>query len=508
MALQVAAIPPVPAALDRALSETPHAEALVDDSVRLTYARLDAAVKQAAAGLAGLGARPGDRVAASAGNGSGLVVAFLAAMRLGAIWVGINPALAPAEVEYLLDDSGTTVFIGGPDRIGRSSPGARLRVDDAEELIAAGAGLDPPEVAVDAFAPAAIAYTSGTTGRPKGAVHSQYNMMVVATGAAGRTVPSASDRVGVCLPLALLNLMILGPLSALWAGAACVVSTRRDPAALVKWAIRERVTTMAVVPTILHDIVAHPDVDTAALFATLRPTVGGADCPPAWRRLFAEHGLDVNQTYGLTEAPTTVTAGHAGQPDGSSGKALPHIRISVRDAADSELPPGEAGEICIEPTPDGVYRTMLGYWGQPEATAVTLRGGVLHTGDVGCLDASGFLYVHDRGDDLILRGGANVYPAEVERVLAAHPGVAGVAVVGVPDERLGQRVVAAVEPSPGSALSEDILLQTCAAGLARYKVPDRIAIVDSLPRTSMGKVRRNQIRSLFFQVPSHTQEMT
>ena len=489
--------------LDAAITERPCAEALSGVDGTYTYAQLDSAVRRSAAALARMGARPGDRVAARSGNETGLVVAFLAVMRIGAVWVGINPALAPPEVEFQLEDSGASVFIGRSDGI-RRGDSVRHWVEGVHEL-AGSSDAEPAPVDIDPFAPAAIAYTSGTTGRPKGAVHSQYNMMVVATGAGGRATPSCSDRVGVCLPLALLNLMILGPLTAFASGAACVLLSGRDPATISKAVLEDGVTTMAVVPTVLHDLLTDPGVDTARLLATFTPTVGGSDCPPAWRRLFAGHGLEVNQTYGLTEAPTAVTAGVPGQPDGSSGRPLPHIEFTIRDGDGRVLPAGREGQICIAASTSGphagVYRPMLGYWGDPAASEAALSGGVLHTGDLGHLDDGGFLFVHDRGDDLILRGGANVYPAEVERVIAGLPGVAGVAVVGVADDRLGQRVVAAVEAVPGESLTEASLAEACERELGRYKVPERFVIVDSLPRTSMGKIRRNQIRFLFRQTP-------
>jgi long-chain acyl-CoA synthetase len=496
---------PLPSAvLHRAAAADPGSEALAGAGGRFTYAELNDAVSSASASLIALGAEPGTRIAACMGNRSELVVAFLATMRIGAIWVGINPSLAPPEIEFQVGDCAARILLAPP---GQTSGlrGSRLPdlVHVVEDLTAgAPEAFDVPPFETDPHAPAAIAYTSGTTGRPKGVVHSQYNMMVVATGAGGRPVPTDRDRVGVCLPLALLNLMILGPLTAFSAGASCVLLERRDARSISKAIVDERITTMALVPTLLHDLFDDPSIDTDRLLRDFHPSVGGSDCPPAWRRLFSERGLEVNQTYGLTEAPTTVTRGVAGQPDGSSGRALPHIDLSIRDGRDRRLPAGQAGEICIGPTNDGpkagLYTTMLGYWNDPEATAAALRGGVVHTGDLGIIDEDGFLYVQDRGDDLILRGGSNVYPAEVERVLSGQPGVAGCAVVGIPDGRLGQVVAAAVEPRPGVALTEERLIRACARQLARYKVPERIVFVDRLPRTAMGKVRRGEARSLFF----------
>lgn len=501
---QTLTVPLASAALQHALVTSPDHLALSGPDGKLTYAELHRAVDRAAASLVELGVAPGARVAACSGNRTDLVVAVLAVMRLGAIWVGINPSLAQPEIEFQLADSGALVLIA-PEQ--RTSGLRRNRVPDLSEIVEDISGRVPsesgaPPLSIDPHAPAAIAYTSGTTGRPKGVVHSQHNMMVVATGAGGRPVPGMHDRVGVCLPLTLLNLMILGPLSAFSAGATCVVLDRRDPPSLYQAILEERITMMAVVPTILYDLFNHPTVNIDRLLDNFRPSVGGADCPPAWRRIFAERGLEVNQAYGLTEAPTTVTCGLPGQPDRSSGRSLPHIELTIRDEHDRELNPGEVGEICIAPVNDGpkagLYRPMLGYWNDPQSTAQALRGGRLHTGDIGTVDEDGFLYVHDREDDLILRGGANVYPAEIERVLSAQPGVAGCAVVGIPDERLGQVAAAAVEPSPGAMLSQEQLIRECSRELARYKVPEQIVIVERLPRTAMGKVRRSEVRSLFF----------
>jgi acyl-CoA synthetase (AMP-forming)/AMP-acid ligase II len=194
--------------------------------------------------------------------------------------------------------------------------------------------------------------------------------------------------------------------------------------------------------------------------------------------------------------------GDAGQPDGSCGRALPHLRLVIVDEETGrEVPAGTSGEICVGAVDAGpwagVYTPMLGYWDRPEESARALRGGLLHTGDVGHLDTDGYLYIEDRRDDLIVRGGANVYPAEVERALACDPRVVGSAVVGVPDDRLGQRVVAAVELGRGAAASPDELMAHCATQLARYKVPAEILVVPALPRTEMGKVRRRAVRALF-----------
>jgi acyl-CoA synthetase (AMP-forming)/AMP-acid ligase II len=506
------------AVLDAALEADPQREALVSRHTRLSYEQLETAVNGAARVLQDAGVGAGDRVAASMGNHAELVVAFLAAMRLGAIWVGISRQLAAPEKTYLLLDSGARLLLADREAQEQLLPQREqlpelTHVIDCEpgdpesawtKAVSAAQGAARPSLAIDPFAPAAISYTSGTTGRPKGAVHSQHNMMVVVWSAlAARPTPAPEPgRNGVSLPLTLLNLMILGPLLSFGAGATCVAADRVDALGLAEWIRRERISGMAMVPTMLHDLLTHPEIDASDFLAYFRPGVGGADCPPAWRKWFAEQGFPVGQGYGLTEAPTAVTRGTPDDPSGSSGRALPHVRVLVvDDASQRELPAGEAGEVCVGPQTSGpyahLYTPMLGYWRKPEETRAALRNGLLHTGDVGLLDSDGFLHLRDRRSDLILRGGANVYPAEVERVLSQEPSVAGCAVIGVPDERLGERVAAAVELVPGASTSEADLKEHCARELARYKVPDRIVMVDALPRTSMGKIRRRDVRPLF-----------
>jgi long-chain acyl-CoA synthetase len=509
------------ALLDASLDRWPDHEALVSRYCRLTYAQLEHATNSASSVLRARGVVPGDRVAASIGNHADLVVAFLATMRLGAIWVGIHPRSAPPEKTYMLGLSGAKVLLGDRVTAGQfEGPGPETpeleTVIDAEPsdpdsewsaLLARVVAPERPDVDVDPFAPAAVSFTSGTTGRPKAAVHSQHNIALVADGVprllgAPPDPGAAPIRIGVGLPLTLLNLMVVGPLTAFASGATCIAVDRVDAVGLAEWVARERIASMALVPTILHDLFTHPDVDIDALLPYFRPSAGGADCPSAWRDLFAAHGLRVAQGYGLTEALASVTLGDDDAPPGAAGRALPHLRVVIADEeTGKELAAGEVGEVCVAPVTEGpwafVYTPMLGYWRQPDESARALKDGLLHTNDIGLLDADGYLFLKDRKHDMILRGGANVYPAEVERVLAQHPAVVSSAVLGVADDRLGERVVAAVELVPGTSVTAEDLRALCQGELARHKVPETILIVESLPRTSMGKVRRREARALF-----------
>jgi acyl-CoA synthetase (AMP-forming)/AMP-acid ligase II len=222
---------------------------------------------------------------------------------------------------------------------------------------------------------------------------------------------------------------------------------------------------------------------------------GGADCPEVIRSAFeAKFGLPVLATYGLSEAPTVVSIDDrdGSHVAGASGRPLPHLSVRIAGDDGETLPAGETGEVRIRPADDR-YRLMLGYWHRPEASAAALQGGELHTGDVGFLDADGYLHLRDRKSLVIIRGGANVYPAEVERVLLEAPGVAAAAVFGVPDERLGERVMAVVE---AESLDEAAVRTHCEANLAKYKVPERFARVEQLPRNAMGKIVRTELPAL------------
>jgi len=270
-----------------------------------------------------------------------------------------------------------------------------------------------------------------------------------------------------------------------------VVIDRADPAGLADWIRRERVEAVSVVPTVLADLLTSSDVDPADLASLVRVGVGGARCPRAVRDVYRDRlGLPLISGYGFTEAPTSVAVERADGPfhPGASGWPLPYVDISIRD-----------GEICVAPAAKGpwagVYTPFLGYWGRADATAEVLRDGVFHTGDVGHLGDDGALYVDDRMVDVIVRGGANVYPAEVERVILEDDRVADCAVVGRYDERLGERVTAHVELLAGSSVTADELEARCRAELAHYKVPDQWIFVDALPRNTAGKVLKAELRA-------------
>jgi long-chain acyl-CoA synthetase len=431
-------------------------------------------------------------------NDVDVILAFHGAMRIGAVWVGINRALAPPEKRYLLDDSGTSLLLcDGPtaEQISGDAPRVVVLEDGAgpwEDALAAAPDA-PFESDVDPYAPAGIAYTSGTTGYPKGAVHSQYNLLLPGAMLSAVRGYGPALRKGDFLPLTILNLQVLTTLLTAQAGGCAVIFDRSDAAGVAEWIREERVTAWNGPPALIHSLAGDDAVAPGDLATLDEVWNGGGDCPEPVRAAFAaKFAKPVLCTYGLSEAPTVVTIDPADgtHVPGGSGRPLPHLAIHVVD-----------DEICIAPQAEGewagVYHPMLGYWQRDDATAETLRDGLLHTGDLGFVDDDGFLHIRDRKSLVIIRGGGNVYPAEIERVLHELPDVEACAVVGLPDERLGERVAVAVQLRADASVGEDELRSHCLTNLAKYKVPERWLFVDDFPRNSMGKIQRRDLPALF-----------
>jgi long-chain acyl-CoA synthetase len=500
--------------LARAVADRPDHEAIVARSGHLSYRQLDELADRSQRALVAAGVRPGDRVGVSLVNDLPLVGLFHGAMRLGAIWVGVNRALAPPEKAYLLNDSEAAFYVGDQQMVDEvrsvqhdHAVQRLVTVDPApgsewHELLGAEPTRTPPPP--DPLAAAAIAYTSGTTGFPKGAVHSQHNLMVPGLMVIRARGFGPDLRKADCFPLTILNMQVLSTLLVPQCGGTAIVMDRVDPVGIAEWVEQERATVWNGAPAMLYGLATNDDVAATSLHTLGDVWSGGSHCPQATKDRFRDKfGLTASSTYGMTEVPTLVTIVPVGQDkdDTVSGLPLPHLAVHIVDDDDRPVAVGDSGEICVGPSDDAdlssLYRPMQGYWHNPEASTRALRDGLLHTGDVGFVDDDGYLHVQDRHQSLILRGGANVYPAEVERVLVEFPGIAASCVIGIPDDRLGARVAALVELD-GSE-QEDRLLDRaalavhCRANLARYKVPEAF-IVRTLPRNAMGKVNLAEVR--------------
>jgi acyl-CoA synthetase (AMP-forming)/AMP-acid ligase II len=477
----------------------------VDGTVRrISYAEHHAAVARVAAMLADRGVGKGDRVAILGRNSIEWVVTFWATVSLGAIAVGLNAWWSADELAYGIADSEPTVVVDLLGRTGR---------DDMSVVtpLLQGPPTSPPGVDVDEDDPAVIVYTSGTTGRAKGATHSHRNLvgLVQAQQAvAASRIPSAQSgqqsalppaRILATTPLFHVAGLHSGVVAALGAGATVIWQPGRfDPDATLALIERERVTSWTSVPTTVWRVVHHPGVARYDVSSLRHIGGGGAAWSPAlqdkMREVFGEQ-LAYGIGYGLTESTGLATSAsylELREHPESVGRPAPTIAVKVVDPATGE-PTGGTGEICIRGP-----LNMLGYWRNPEATATVLdRDRWLHSGDLGEI-RDGMLYLTTRRTDLILRGGENVYPTEIENCLEGHPKVAEVAVVGIPDEELGQQVLAVVVPLQGAAVDEADLAAYVKERLAYFKVPARWVVRrDPLPRNASGKlVRADILRSL------------
>jgi acyl-CoA synthetase (AMP-forming)/AMP-acid ligase II len=486
--------------LRRAARRWPTRDALADERARITFAELDRRVNRLARLLARLGVARGDRVATLLPSSIAHVVAEMAALRAGAVWVAINRRLAAPEAAFMLAHSGARLLLhDGAPPADLVLPAGAVACDvsggdpDLERRLAA-ESAEPLAVGLEEGDVARLRYTSGTTGRPKAAVLTHGAILTSLRNLLAELHELGSaDVVLHVAPLTHASEALLAP--ALWRGARGVIRARFDPAEVIATVARERVTTVFLVPTMIGSLLEAAAGDPGPL-ASLRTVVYGAAPMPAelLARALVLLGPVLLQIYGMSECPfpiTTLRKEDHLDPRRRSSCGLPtamnEVRVLGRDGA--PLPAGEVGRIAVR----GPQR-MREYWRDPEATAATLAGGWLVSGDLGRLDEAGFLTLVDRCDDVIITGGFNVYPREVELVLEEHPGVAEAAVAAVPHPRWGQGVAAWVVRAPGTTVGEAELVERCRARLAGYKKPLRITFVDALPKSPTGKLLRRRLR--------------
>ncbi|MDT8913407.1 long-chain fatty acid--CoA ligase [Amycolatopsis sp. PS_44_ISF1] len=479
----------------------------------LTYAEVDEASGRVASALRARGLRPGEKVALHLPNGPEFVSAYFGILKAGLVLVPLNPLLKAGEIAYHLADSDARLLITSAS--GAEAATAALAEVPGVAVVLVGTdgtdGTDGRPEGAGAFTElltaepddeihpgaaedtAVLLYTSGTTGRPKGAELSHFSLYMTCT-IGGRTFGIESGDV----VLAVLPFFHVYGLSSILNGAVrhgrtVSVVPRFEPAAVLAAIERDRVTIMAGVPTMYHALAAADSsgYDTSSLRIG---SSGGAAIPERVLRSFeAKYGIPVLEGYGLSESSSTATVnpGADQRKLRSIGKPIWGVELRIVDDQDRPLPAGEehVGEIVLRG-----HNLTKGYYKRPEETAKAFRGGWFHTGDLGYVDSDGFAFVVDRKKDLVIRGGYNVYPREVEELLYTHPAVAEAAVLGEPDDRLGEEVVAVVSLKPGAVAEPEEIVAWAKERIAAYKYPRRVRIIDVLPKGPTGKIAKLLLR--------------
>ena len=497
--------------------EKPGATYLRFEGVSITWAQLHERIAQVAAALRQRGVKAGDRVAIMMTNRPEFLETMFAANALGAIVVPVNFRLAPEEVAFILTDSGASLLVV-EEAVGVAAAAARAAcqhevgfvstgvVEGADRYFAEASGgpasggpAGAPEVDVPEDSPALIMYTSGTTGRPKGAVLTHQNLQCQSLTLIRAWRLFGDHEVNLCAsPLFhIASIGAIAPMTLIGGATVLLPSGGFGSAAALELMEAERITCVFFVPAQWQLLCDDPSAASRDLSALKMMSWGAAPATTTLLARMAEvfPGAANVAVFGQTEM-SPVTCALSGEDAlrkiGSVGKPVSIVAARIVDDNMKDVPPGEVGEI--------VYRgpsVMAGYWQNPAATAEAMRGGWFHSGDLVRADEEGFLYVVDRKKDMIITGGENVYCAEVENTLAAHPAVAEVAVVGAPHERWGETPVAVVALTPGASLTLDELRSWGTSRLARYKLPTVLHVVEGLPRNASGKVMKTTLREQF-----------
>ena len=519
---------------DKAAAQWGARDALIvrQQNVRWSYGELKARVDAFAAGLLALGLAPGDRVGIWSPNNSEWVITQFATAKAGLILVNINPAYRLSELDYALNKVGckalitadsfkTSDYVGmlrelAPE-IDRSAPGelqskrlpaltTLIRIGDDErrgflrfaDVLHMGgdrhrAQLGELAATLQFDDPINIQFTSGTTGAPKGATLTHHN--ILNNGYFIGEAQRLTDQDRVCIPVPLYHCfgMVLGNLACVTHGSAMVYPSEGfDPLASLQAVEAERCTALYGVPTMFIAELGHPDFKRFDLSSLRTGIMAGSPCPTeVMKRCIAEmHMSEVTIAYGMTEtSPVSTQTSHDDPLErrvGTVGRIHPHVEIKIVDGAGRIVPPGTAGELCTRG-----YSVMLGYWDDDERTAEAIdRARWMHTGDLATLDEDGYCNIVGRIKDMVIRGGENVYPREVEEFLFRHPKIAAVQVVGVPDLKYGEELCAWVQVKPGMIANAEEVQSFCKGQIAHYKIPRYIKFVDAFPMTVTGKVQK------------------
>jgi long-chain acyl-CoA synthetase len=507
--------------LEDSAREVPERDAVIFNDVRLNYAQVNGAASQVANGLRALGIQKGDKVALSCPNLPFFPIVYYGILKAGATVVPLNVLLKPREIAYHLADSDSKAYFcfqGTPELpMGEFGFKGFQDADNCEHffmITADPAGASPIEgtrtlgqlmynqpptfdtVLTEADDTAVILYTSGTTGQPKGAELTHSNMLLNARLADNMYEHRDHDVTLITLPLFHSFGQTVQMNSGFYKRMTLTLLPRFDPGTALAILERDNVTIFAGVPTMYWALLNYPDAekyDIEKIAANLRLAVsGGSAMPVEVMRAFGERfSVSILEGYGLSETSPVASFNRTDRPTkpGSVGLPVWGIKIRIVDIEGNDVPVGEMGEILIKG-----HNVMKGYYKRPEATAQTIENGWLHTGDIGTFDEEGYIYITDRVKDMIIRGGFNVYPREIEEVLMTHPAVSLAAVIGVPDESHGEEVKAFVILNSGAEESPDEIVTWCKENMAAYKYPRIIELRESLPMTATGKILKRELR--------------
>jgi fatty-acyl-CoA synthase len=508
---------------DRIVERYPDRQALVSrhQGLRYTYRELQAEVDRAARALMSLEVAKGDRVGIWAPNCAEWTITQLATSKIGAILVNINPSYRRQELDYALNQSGTSVLVMAPGfkksdytaMVEELKPGLReiIRLSDQpvagmrawRDFLARAEAVSPTELEArqrqqEFDDPINIQYTSGTTGFPKGATLSHHNILNNGYFVAELMRFSERDRLVIPVPLYHCFGMVMGNLGCITHGATMIYPSEAfDPLEVFRAVEEEKATALYGVPTMFIAELSHPDFARYDLRSLRTGIMAGSPCPVEVMKKVIElmHMREVEICYGMTE---TSPVSFQTRPDapldkrvGTVGQVHPHVEVKIVDPGSGQVKPlGEPGELLTRG-----YSVMLGYWNNPEATEAAIDSARwMHTGDLAVMDAEGYVNIVGRIKDMIIRGGENVYPREIEEFLYSHPQILDAQVIGVPDSKFGEEVMAWVKLREGASLSAEELREFCRARIAHYKVPRYFKFVDSFPMTVTGKVQKYLMR--------------
>jgi long-chain acyl-CoA synthetase len=493
-----------------AAMETPDKTALIFDDVRITYAQLDALSDGIAAGLRAQGVGRGTAVGLQLPNIPHFLIAYFGILKAGAAAVPMNVLLKAPEVAHQLRDSGARLLVTWDGVAAEAAKGAAEAGNVPLYVVVTGAAPLPEGArdaatltaqvsgrldieATDPMDTAVIIYTSGTTGKPKGAQLTHFQLYMNCD-VAGRLFGLVKEDVGLGV-LPLFHVFGLSSVAnvVIRFGGTLTLVPRFEVDKVLQVMERDRVTVFSGVPTMFIALLHAPDLARYDLSSLRVSNSGGASIPGEVIRAFEDRlGIAVLEGYGLTETASAACFNRfEARKVASVGKAMWGVEVRIVDEDDKPMPSGAAnvGELVIRG-----HNVMKGYLNQPEANAEAMKGGWFHTGDMGYVDAEGFFFIVDRKKELIIRGGYNVYPREVEEVLYAHPAVAEAAVIGAPDDRLGEEVAAVVALKPGASATEEEIIAFTKERVAAYKYPRSVRFLDSLPKGPTGKVLKKELK--------------